>query len=608
MKRYLWICVLLTACGFQENRQLDDALALAGDNRRELQKALDYFSGDAGDSLKLKACEFLIANMPGHYGYGGAGLADFRHDLDSLYSQELFLCQVMQSVYCHTEFLLPSLLYEEDIRRVKGDFLIRHVEECFSKWKRLPWLRNLSFDEFCDYVLPYRLENERLEDIPRLLDTLWLKQEDCRLITARYDDIYHSPHMVAEVMPPVYNSWVPWLPAPFETDFSLECYERALLSLYGFRAVGIPCALDAVPYWGNANGSHYWAAVVDPFFPERMPEELAFRKIPKVYRMMYRHEERRVWENTGRDFEFFEGAFWKDVTDRYIVTTGMEMDIPRKYLDCGAVYLCVFNRGEWKPVAGEFPCDGKARFDKLGYDIVYLPVCYKDDRQLPVGNPFILGRYGEVRELVCTDLLMDFTAYRKYPYNHQAAGGSSMVGTLFECANRPDFSDSEVFYKVEENTLMDRRSVICPDTAYRYWRIRPCSSMNLAELVFMRDGESVSDFDVAAMESADVCFDGDPLTYGSFRGVVDFDFRKAVRLDSVCYMPLNDGNGIFPGNIYELRYWKDGRWNTVCTERSEGYFLKFDSVPSGGLYWLCNLTTGTQERIFIVEDGKMKFY
>ena len=312
MKRYLWICVLLTACGLQENRQLDDALALAGDNRRELQKALDYFSGDAGDSLKLKACEFLIANMPGHYGYGGAGLADFRHDLDSLYSQKLFLCQVMQSVYCHTEFLLPSLLYEEDIRRVKGDFLIRHVEECFSKWKRLPWLRNLSFDEFCDYVLPYRLENERLEDIPRLLDTLWLKQEDCRLITARYDDIYHSPHMVAEVMPPVYNSWVPWLPAPFETDFSLECYERALLSLYGFRAVGIPCALDAVPYWGNANGSHYWATVVDPFFPERMPEELAFRKIPKVYRMMYRHEERRVWENTGRDFEFFEGAFWKD--------------------------------------------------------------------------------------------------------------------------------------------------------------------------------------------------------------------------------------------------------------------------------------------------------
>ena len=48
--------------------------------------------------------------------------------------------------------------------------------------------------------------------------------------------------------------------------------------------------------------------------------------------------------------------------------------------------------------------------------------------------------------------------------------------------------------------------------------------------------------------------------------------------------------------------------NKVNEALAEKYSLKFEGVPSGGLYWLRNLTTGTQERIFIVENGKMKFY
>ena len=59
----VWMLLLFAGgCSTGEERQLDEALKLAGDNRKELEKVLDYY---AGDSLKLRAVRFLIRNMPG---------------------------------------------------------------------------------------------------------------------------------------------------------------------------------------------------------------------------------------------------------------------------------------------------------------------------------------------------------------------------------------------------------------------------------------------------------------------------------------------------------------------------------------------------------------
>lgn len=44
---------------------IEKVLALAGDNRQQLEWVLDHYSRNEGDSLKLRAAEFLIRNMPG---------------------------------------------------------------------------------------------------------------------------------------------------------------------------------------------------------------------------------------------------------------------------------------------------------------------------------------------------------------------------------------------------------------------------------------------------------------------------------------------------------------------------------------------------------------
>jgi hypothetical protein len=47
--------------------EINAVLFMAGDNRPELEQVLKHYSQKPEDSLKLRAAEFLIVNMPGKY-------------------------------------------------------------------------------------------------------------------------------------------------------------------------------------------------------------------------------------------------------------------------------------------------------------------------------------------------------------------------------------------------------------------------------------------------------------------------------------------------------------------------------------------------------------
>jgi len=56
--------LLLISCS---RSPLQQVLEQAGKNRKELEKVLKHYSHNPADSLKLRAAEFLIVNMPGKY-------------------------------------------------------------------------------------------------------------------------------------------------------------------------------------------------------------------------------------------------------------------------------------------------------------------------------------------------------------------------------------------------------------------------------------------------------------------------------------------------------------------------------------------------------------
>ena len=61
-------------CATSWPAEVQQALVAAGDNRAQLQGVLRHYRR-LGDKQKLRAAEFLIANMEGH-GYASTGLCD----------------------------------------------------------------------------------------------------------------------------------------------------------------------------------------------------------------------------------------------------------------------------------------------------------------------------------------------------------------------------------------------------------------------------------------------------------------------------------------------------------------------------------------------------
>ena len=43
-----------------------------------------------------------------------------------------------------------------DVEIIRSDFLIANIEKAFSQWKEGEWATHVSFQDFCEYLLPYK--------------------------------------------------------------------------------------------------------------------------------------------------------------------------------------------------------------------------------------------------------------------------------------------------------------------------------------------------------------------------------------------------------------------------------------------------------------------
>ena len=154
----------------QPKTNLERALYMAGKNRSEIKKVLKHYSKNRADSLKLKAAKFLIENMDTYYFYSSPELDLYYAELDSIYS----LNERYEVITYEQQNLLNSLQKPDqkdfkiikDINYVKADFLIDNIDRAFEDWQ-LPHTNDLSFDDFCEYLLPYKSAATELPDFWR---------------------------------------------------------------------------------------------------------------------------------------------------------------------------------------------------------------------------------------------------------------------------------------------------------------------------------------------------------------------------------------------------------------------------------------------------------
>lgn len=131
----------------EQNPRLEEVLEACGD-----------------DSLKRQAALFLLENLPYYYSYERSTALDAHLKTYELYGTGKYSLEEVQDsvrkLYGNTN--LAGLRLVSDVK-IKPDLLIDHLEWAFKVWREQPWGKNVSFHDFCEYILPYRIKDEPLK-------------------------------------------------------------------------------------------------------------------------------------------------------------------------------------------------------------------------------------------------------------------------------------------------------------------------------------------------------------------------------------------------------------------------------------------------------------
>lgn len=100
-------------------------------------------------------------------------------------------------------------------------------------------------------------------------------------------------------------------------------------------------------------------------------------------------------------------------------------------------------------------------------------------------------------------------------------------------------------------------------------------------------------------------FDNDVNTYVGASSI-GMDFKKAVQVNRIRFVPRTANNMIVPGNSYLLQYY-DREWKEFGIRYATEHYVDFDDVPNATLFWLRNLTEGKEELPFFYIGGKQYF-
>ena len=641
-----------------ENR-LEQVLILAGENRSELEKVLDHYKRDDQDSLKYKAAVFLIENMPGSFSSDNKQLAIYEpfykqcSDLDSIFAGDLTIDRRMLIDSLWTKFVSKTHTankYIQDIKYIKSDIIISEIDLSFKAWNNNLYTKNGSFNDFCEYILPYNRYNGLIIDSARFV------------FFDRHSDIFFSntgENFIDETDSLLYlyrhieYSQFNGMSIPILNANSLEilknglCEHRCWFNSLMLSSLGMPAAMDFVPGWGNKNGIHAWNVIIidgisyafEPFWDDdRWKYKSIYNNItsdsiwgkfrlPKVYRSTYSINidgpltDKRV--NYGDIPQLFRNIKKKDVSDEYFNTIDVTIEFAESVpKNCYYSYLCVFNKNSWIPVQWGEIKDNKAEFKAMGSDIVYMPVFIYKGRTLYATSPFLLKENGE-KEFFETKDLNNRVAVKLlsgvYRHNNNLQNFGLMSGTIITGSMSQDFSDCDTicilpeckdYYSNEINVTNNKayqfiRVFLPKDTLalhdLSFFEKTPSGIQKISKLSFSSKPDDIS----ANGEYPELIFDDykstgfkstKPLPY------VDIDLGKPSEIIRLEFTPYIDSE--FDEDIaFQLLFWKNG-WQLVGELNGSNKHLIFENVPENGLFKVFTKGNSTS-RIFTYKNNEV---
>jgi len=599
---------------------LEQALELAGDNRAELEKVLELYSTNPADSLKLKAARFLIENMPWHFSYGGKYMESYMHRVDScLPSLPVNLRNVIYALPGENPSLFHRLEIKPDIQTMTADYLIYNIEKSFEIWKESSWLNELHFENFCEYLLPYRLGREPLTYWKDSLPDKFREQiihGSKNLLRASADPYALYDFLNKQLMKGVdyYTSEYP-IPEVEIGNYTFDCMNSSTAYTFLWRMCGIPTATDIFPRHGRGNNAgHSTITIID----ERMLGGVSiepYHAVAKVYRNTFSVNHSQILRQS-KNFvpPVARNPFFRDVTASYVRTSDITIPLKVDKNRAEHMYLGIFSLG-WEAIAHAPVKRGKSTFKNMGVGVAYIPFYYIGNQQIFVSDPFYLDAKKQIHYFHADKKnTRTVKLERKFPTaDWKTMWSEPFVNSRIEASNDKEFTRRDTIFTTSEYTYWRMVSASVDDSIKaRYYRLIRNNDLTayLAEFHFYdTKGEKVKGKwigDSLTMKASDLSkiHDGNILTFDTLRNWIGVNFGKEVPLSKIEYLPRNDANGIYPGMKYELLYFDKDKWASISVKTATDYSITFDDVPENALLWLRNLTEGKEERIFVYRDGK----
>ena len=317
------------------------AIAKAGDNRAELQRALQKVPDEQRAGMR-----FLIEHMP-----------------------------------------------DRDLRSLTADFLLRNVQLAYKTREQSGW--QIPDDVFFNNVLPYASINESRDDFrQQFFDRFWNVVKDAK--SPGEAAAILNNHVFKELNVKYSRRRNRADQGPFESMETglASCTGLSILLIDACRSVGVPARFVGIPLWSDRSGNHSWVEIWDDGWhftgaaePAGMELDKAWfvgrasqaqRDVPRhaIYAVSYRDTPTRfplVWD---RSIDYVHAV---NVTDRY---ANRAKPLPADHLN--AMFKVYRGNGERccvpikvKDASGKVVFEGETKdesFDGNDHTTVALPI------------------------------------------------------------------------------------------------------------------------------------------------------------------------------------------------------------------------------------------
>lgn len=194
------------------SESVESALEKSGDNRAELEKALDEI-----DQSQRTAMAFLVENMP------------------------------------------PG-----DLTTLKAEFLLEHVRLAYQAREKVSWGAGIPADIFLNDVVAYANVNEKREAWrASLFEKAWPIVKDCKTPAEAAQKLNEQLFKLVNVKYSTKRKRPDQAPSESIEQGLASCTGLSILLSDACRSVCVPARLAGTPLWANKRGNHTWVEVWD---------------------------------------------------------------------------------------------------------------------------------------------------------------------------------------------------------------------------------------------------------------------------------------------------------------------------------------------------------